>query len=82
MNDKISQKTEQVVVFKPFSTGMDPDFYIFLASAKSRKNVKYILQMKLLTARQRGNQRDKKQILHRTTTLYAGPINQEDNDSF
>ena len=79
MNDKISQKTQQVVVFKPFSTGMDPDFYIFLASAKSRKN---ILQMKLLTARQRGNQRDKKQILHRTTTLYAGPINQEDNDSF
>ena len=38
--------------------------------------------MKLLTASQRGNQTDKKQILHRITTLYAGSINQEDNDSF
>ena len=38
--------------------------------------------MKLLTAKQKGNQTDKKQILHKTTTLYAGPINREDNDSF
>ena len=35
LNDKIFQKTQQVVVFKPFSTGMDLDFYIFLATAKS-----------------------------------------------
>ena len=39
---KFFKKTQQVVVFKPFSTGMDLDFYIFLASAKSQNNVKYI----------------------------------------
>ena len=38
--------------------------------------------MKLLKARQRDNQRDKEQIPHRTTTLCAGPINEEDNDCF
>ena len=37
---------------------------------------------KLLTAWQRGKQTDKKQIVNRITTLHAGPINQEDNDSF
>ena len=43
LNDKNFQRTQQVVVFKPFSTGMNLHFYIFLANAKSRKNVKYIL---------------------------------------
>ena len=61
---------------------MELDFYIFLAIAKSEKNAKYISSKKLLTARQRDNQTDKKQILHWNTTLHAGPINQEDNDCF
>ena len=38
--------------------------------------------MKLLTTRQRGNKKDKKQILYRATTPHAGPINEGDNDSF
>ena len=57
------QKTQQVPVCKPFSTGMDLDLYLFLATAKSQKNVKYLLQMNLLSTRQRGNK-----TLHRTTT--------------
>ena len=32
-----SQKTEQVVLYKSFSTGMDLDFYVFLATAKKCK---------------------------------------------
>ena len=32
----------QVAFFKPFSAGMDLDFYIFLATAKSQKNIKYV----------------------------------------
>ena len=61
---------------------MELDLYIFPATAKSLKNVKYIFQMNLLPTRKRGNKKDKKQILHRTTTPHAGPVNQEDNDSF
>ena len=60
LNDKIFQKTLQVVFLKPFSTVMDLDFYIFLATSKCQKNVKYIFQMKLLTARQRDNLTGKK----------------------
>ena len=41
---------------------MDLDFYIFLATAKIQKNVKYIFYMKPLKSRQRDTQTDKKQI--------------------
>ena len=38
------QKPKAVVVFKPFSTGMDLDFYIFPATEKKQKKCKiYIL---------------------------------------
>ena len=40
LNDKILQKTLKVVFFKPFSTGMDLNFFIFLATVKSQKKYK------------------------------------------
>ena len=42
--ENFSKKTQQVVIFKPFSTGMGLDFHIFLATAKSKNKCKiYIL---------------------------------------
>ena len=35
------KKNATSCIFKPFSTGMDLDFYTFLATAKSQKNIKY-----------------------------------------
>ena len=61
------------------------NFYIFLATCnKWKKSDIHVLDEAVhsQTARQRDDQTDRKQTFHRTTTLQAGPINQEDNDCF
>ena len=61
------------------------DFYIFLATCnKWEKSNIHILDEAVhgQTTRQRDDQTDRKQTFPRTTTLQAGPINQEDNDCF
>ena len=69
----------------PFSTRMELDFCLFLATCKkSTKSDIYISDeaVQSQTARPRDKQTDRKQIFHGTTTLQTGLINQVDTDCF
>ena len=69
----------------PFSTGMELDFCIFLATCKKLKKSNIYISDEAVqsqTGRPSDKQIDRKQMFHGTTTLQAGLINQVDNDCF